>query len=729
MRYHEFYLLIENALSEIKQSPSALQKFADSDSAQGMMAGFEAELIFSGLGQVEESDLEPDYDENTTGSSIEEIVDFFRSGPYSDMSLREAERLTSQLQDSFFDWMAEQISENWDNGDDKKYLSQYLKDEDAFDFDEAKKEIMKDQDDDLDVDVLALLMREKFDEYVREIMKEGWGNSYYEAAHEQYREEQMNELDEDLWISENQMTMMDIASDYNLSWPFMTEDYSDDTGYNMENAERLADDLSKKLGVKTKASDNYHQERRDSETWIFEPDSSLDGEDPDNMPLEIISPPMPLSQAVEIIPKFFEWAKDNDAYTNESTGFHMSVSMPDHAAQKLDFTKLALFLGDEYVLKQFGRIANTYTKSAIEKIKDRKSPEAVQSVLGKMRDHLDQFAARSLAVPAGFGKYTSINPKDGYVEFRSAGGENYMEDLKRLQNTLLRYSQALNVAMDPQSNKQEYAKKLYKLLTDVKTQQITDPKTGTKRTEAVSEIDNNSIELFSRFVAGELSKDSLLKSIKQIQQSRSANKNLETGEKIVWKVKYASAGIEVVASSEQEAKSIAAKEWGIINVEKAISNMVATPLRKFTNSKDKVAPPSSTAIDDPNGKYVIRLRDPRVSGGAGMGNVLFRFDADDDMNATEIARKWAETRGMSRPNIWLEYASRLPQEVLNSTSSNSTGVEFAGQWIIKDAQGREIHRFGGIGNSQGDANLAAVEWLRDNPSQMTDGMEVVPVMR
>jgi len=57
------------------------------------------------------------------------------------------------------------------------------------------------------------------------------------------------------------------------------------------------------------------------------------------------------------------------------------------------------------------------------------------------------------------------------------------------------------------------------------------------------------------------------------------------------------------------------------------------------------------------------------------------------------------------------------------------GGEFSGTWLVKDANGREIHRFSGIGNNQGDANRIAMTWLRQNPGSFQDGVEVVPLMR
>jgi hypothetical protein len=58
-----------------------------------------------------------------------------------------------------------------------------------------------------------------------------------------------------------------------------------------------------------------------------------------------------------------------------------------------------------------------------------------------------------------------------------------------------------------------------------------------------------------------------------------------------------------------------------------------------------------------------------------------------------------------------------------------TGGEFTGNWLIQDPQGRTIHRFGGVGNVQSDANRTAIAWLREHPGTMQAGVTVVPEMR
>ena len=103
----------------------------------------------------------------------------------------------------------------------------------------------------------------------------------------------------------------------------------------------------------------------------------------------------------------------------------------------------------------------------MSKIRDRikNRPEAVADALNHMRDNLMELARKALPVSnEGFGKYTSINPKGPYIEFRSAGGRDYNQDISKLTNTLLRYAKAMKVASDPQAEREEYYKKLYKLI-------------------------------------------------------------------------------------------------------------------------------------------------------------------------------------------------------------------------------------------------------------------------
>ena len=72
-------------------------------------------------------------------------------------------------------------------------------------------------------------------------------------------------------------------------------------------------------------------------------------------------------------------------------------------------------------------------------------------------------------------KYTSVHPKGTtpggnfeYVEFRSAGGDT-LNNVDKLKTAALQYAHALKIASDPTAEKNEYAKKLYKLVAKSKS--------------------------------------------------------------------------------------------------------------------------------------------------------------------------------------------------------------------------------------------------------------------
>jgi hypothetical protein len=64
----------------------------------------------------------------------------------------------------------------------------------------------------------------------------------------------------------------------------------------------------------------------------------------------------------------------------------------------------------------------------------------------------------------------------------------------------------------------------------------------------------------------------------------------------------------------------------------------------------------------------------------------------------------------------------------NPNPTPQTGNTFTGEWSVRNEQtGEEVHRFGGIGNSQADANRVAQRWATQ--ARFNDPIEVVPVMR
>ena len=597
MRYQEIKSLLENqVLDEVRMGSSDLRKFLQTPLAQSMKAGFEAELIFRG-GNESRDDYEPEYEYNYNAdervNDIDDIINFYQSGDFSDLGPRQAASIREQMTSEYLEWRddklmsdfidrAEELIKDWIEGDDWDWdskIEEYLRDEmdlsdreveaamtagqmwsKKIESSKQQAEIRK-KDKNFDNYINASDgITDQLDHRVEEAINDH--NDDWESTYDNFVEAANDDDDYDQtdWLREEGIRdASDAQGRYDLIWPHMYDENEGitDGEFNEDFAETLAATLEQDLGVTTTVSGGYHRTKRDDTTWIFEPDSSLSANQEVDMPVEIVSPPMPLPETIEILPKFFEWASENGAYANQSTGFHMSVSLPDHASDNIDFTKLALFLGDEYVLQSFNRVANTYCKSAISKIKSSAKGIDITTSFNQMRNHLSQLASNSLAKPSGFGKYTSINPKDNYIEFRSAGGMNYFEDMSKIQNTLLRYAYATTIAGNPKLEREEYAKKLYKLLADAMPD------------------DKSIIQLFSQYSSGVMPVSTLKDYLKQVHFKREVEKNKYIDKKMWWNVTLGNHSMELVATGEPEAKNKAAIEWGIRDQR----GMIARPIR------------------------------------------------------------------------------------------------------------------------------------------------------
>ena len=538
MRYK--HLLSEQQLDEIRMSPGALRKFVASDEATGIRAGFEAELVFTGLGTDDDQEWEPDYDADERCHSIAGVVEFFQNDEWGyGMTDRETRRLEEGLDEMYYEWYDEKMRADFrDDAEDlirdilleetpmdqriHFYLTDSLQmsDEEADAVIKAGAEAPRFTNSDAQKDYAdenpeykayleaADEAEQELEESVEFSLRRE--DEYWDEAIDKFRDNYQLDDDSGFFTDVGLRWMSDVANQFDLGWPVMTVTGSGEGSYDESNAENLARDLEEKLGVRAKVSRGYHSTERDDVTWIFEPDGSIDSDSSENMPVEIVSPPMPLKECLAKIEQFFTWAESNGAYSNSSTGFHMGVSLP-HTGGNVDYLKLALFLGDEYILREFGRTAVHYTESALKKIRERigvneattRNPD-IAGAMELMRYNLIELAQKQLAINNhGFGKYTSINPQGGvdstrpekerpakYIEFRSAGGTNYFEDIEKLQNTLMRYARAMTIAANPNAERREYYTKLYKLLTP--------------RGEATG-----GVELFTEFATGKINKQEL----------------------------------------------------------------------------------------------------------------------------------------------------------------------------------------------------------------------------
>lgn len=221
---------------------------------------------------------------------------------------------------------------------------------------------------------------------------------------------------------------------------------------------------------KTKIFQEYHQFKKNMTDWYIEPDGSLEPYYGDGA-AEVVSPPLPAQTAVEALKKFYGIAQQLHLYTNDSTGLHINVSIPE----KLDVLKLAMFIGDEHVLNYWNRINSDYAESVVRSLRDD-DDFTVKEYNPKTKNGMKMLQR---IVTATTDQHTaSISYNGKYVSFRHAGGD-YLNDMSGVLNVVGRFVRSMIIASDPNAYRKEYLGKLVKMLQK---------NSGEKRTPLYAEI-------------------------------------------------------------------------------------------------------------------------------------------------------------------------------------------------------------------------------------------------
>lgn len=431
-------------LFEINMSPRNLERLVAD--IPGARVGIEFEMVVPGIGNPNNDDKfesEPNMDADERVYDIDDVITFFDQGDVNPTS--DIRRLREALEEKFNEWVDQVVEERWDR-DRREIVSDYIVNNDL----ESEKEEDEDFDEFLD-------RKLEDDDFVNEVRKE-WRDKEYGY----------NDFDQrDFFSNERWRWASDVYREYDgiVTWPIWTE--APERG--SIDADDIVKDFGQTLGVKVLYSERYHGAKSSSTSvWRVEPDSSIEPDDDDDGGLEFITPHrgLPLDEMITKMEEVRAWALANYCYTNSSTGLHINVSVPNTSMISVDYVKLVLLLGDQYVLDMFGRSASTYAKSSYTEIVNRikSNPAGVTEVLDKMKKYLAHLGAQSIH-NGSTNKYVSVNFKGDYVEFRSPGGDWLNETYwNQVKNTIFRFVVALDAATKPDKYKEEYLKKLYKLI-------------------------------------------------------------------------------------------------------------------------------------------------------------------------------------------------------------------------------------------------------------------------
>ncbi len=433
--------------------------------------GFEAETIWEGFSDAGD-DEDFLYGENWNG--VQDLI-YDQEGSRSVSQIEDAFREWLQESDKFYEYESDVIAELVEERkEDPDYLDNYVSYEvnmdDVTDYKEMILQGLEDQDD--------RQAQEEIEER-SDWEEDAWAREYVDAEHEdaflewladdirdngeQWDEawdRALSNVDEDDWCNE----------EYNGHWASLLSDfdiylYSNSEGSMEEVADQLRDwATDSSISSNVEAGEYHSGQQVDNDYWRVEDDSSIEG---DGMGAEIISPvyDSPADMLKEMKSLFSHWEPRN-VDTNRSTGLHVTMSMAGDAGP-VNKLKIALLLGDKYLLQQFNRDGNSYTKSQVKEIQ-----QYMQNLSANYKDQKTLSALEDM-LKGGIsaGKFSSINFKDatnddgnGLIEFRIAGGDSYHRNFDIVAKTTIRYAVTMLAGHDENAFREDYIKALFRFV-------------------------------------------------------------------------------------------------------------------------------------------------------------------------------------------------------------------------------------------------------------------------
>jgi hypothetical protein len=207
--------------------------------------------------------------------------------------------------------------------------------------------------------------------------------------------------------------------------------------------------------------------------WRVEDDSSIDGS---GLGAEIISPVYNTPrEMLEEMKSLFGTLANRDVETNRSTGLHVTMSLDPTrtdmtASAEVNAVKLAVLLGDKYLLSTFGRDGNNYAKSQYENLEKRAEQLKRDPSNTKNIQAIEEILSGAISTD----KFSAINFKEmrdnesGYnlIEFRIGGGYDYHTNMPTIVKSVIRYAETLKASYTDDHQK-SYVKALFKLINNI----------------------------------------------------------------------------------------------------------------------------------------------------------------------------------------------------------------------------------------------------------------------
>jgi hypothetical protein len=138
---------------------------------------------------------------------------------------------------------------------------------------------------------------------------------------------------------------------------------------------------------------------------------------------ELVTPPLPFNESIDLLHRIFEWMEYYGCTTNDTTGFHVGMSIDGVDLRKnLDRFKLNLLVDEMKLLSDFNRQNNEWCNSGLNMYRHN---YRLSGNLDRDSENFEHWCKNHSPkeVAVNFGTIDRNN----YVEFRGMGGRDYHE--------------------------------------------------------------------------------------------------------------------------------------------------------------------------------------------------------------------------------------------------------------------------------------------------------------
>lgn len=460
-------------INEVDMRPSSLESEA---AAIDAVVGIEYEMSVPATDYYSEDsdsgEVEPDmdYDERIGHNgiaSIDDVVSFFENGENGSYELN---KLRRKLEVQYDTWQLKELESQWEV-DGYAVCKEYILDN-VFDRDEAieaaqaaYRKALGSELAPVDNERAQKFIQQHVDEQLKYLIDDHViqkGRAWDEWEEHAKLDPEAYGIDEYTFLKSEFNKVSDIYYQFDglINWPYYSA--SEDNSFERE-VSNLASVLEDVVNTTVNWSTTYHNAKRSPKAYSLEPDPSVTS-DSQILGMELISPAQSIEETFTDMDNIIDWAHRYGVTTDSSTGLHMNVSLNNRSMDDLDYVKLVILVGDDYLLRKFDRLFNPTAERSfnyIDKmIQSRKDPE---EFMKQVRANMTAAAGKTIVL-GSTDKYISVHVKSTHVEFRSPGNDWLNVPVDELKATVNRFVVALDAAMDPSKYRKEYLKKLAKFV-------------------------------------------------------------------------------------------------------------------------------------------------------------------------------------------------------------------------------------------------------------------------